>query len=170
MTIKFNEGPADPNKGFRIGQQASLFVNGAEFQITGYKLGNYTVIADDGSESQTKYASTSQSIVFTTSLGEDLPLNRLLNKRRVIYDADGKASVIESANFKAQLRAHLESLGRRADAHDMLVGTADDVAKHAIKFFEGKTLYCQGFDGFGKDNRGRLQPLLSPAIQFQFKA
>lgn len=169
MTIKFNEAPADASKGFRIGHEQSLFVNNVEFTLTGYKLGTYTITADDGTESPSKYASTSQNIVFTTSIGEDLPLNRLLNRRRVIYDEDGKATIVESCNFKGALRKHLESLGRRPDAPDMLVGTADDVAKHAIKFFEGKTLRVVEFNGFGRDNKNRLQPLLSPAVQFQFK-
>lgn len=169
MTIKFIESAADSNKGFRIGGQQSLFVNNVTFTVTGVKFGNYQVVKDDGSVESTKYASTSQAILLTTSIGEDLPLTRLLNRRRVIYDKDGQASVVESCDFKADLRAHLESLGRRADSPDMLNGTVESVGNHALKFFTGKTLICKEVNGLGRDDKNRLVPLLSPCIQFSFK-
>lgn len=168
-TIKFQEAPADPDKGFRIGREQSLFVNNVTFQVTGVKFGNYQQVADDGSVTDTKYASSSQSILLTTSVGEDLPLSRLLNKRRVIYDKDGSAHIIDSCTFKGPLRAHLESLGRRDNDSAMLKGTVEAVGKHALKFFDGKTLIVSEIDGLGRDNNNRLAPLLSPCIQFGFK-
>lgn len=169
MTINFIEAAADTNKGFRIGREQSLFASNVVFTITGVKFGNYRITRDDGKVEDTKYASTSQIILFTTSLGEDLPLNRLLNKRRIIYDKDGHASVVESCDFKAQLRQHLESLGRRDDAPDMLKGTVEEVANHALKFFKDKELICNEVPGLGRDDKNRLVPLLAPCIQFSFK-
>ena len=168
-TIKFQEASADPNKGFRIGREQSLFVNNVTFQVTGVKFGNYQQIADDGSVTPTKYASSSQSILLETSLGEPLPLSRLLNKRRVIYQPDGSAHIVDSATFKGPLRAHLESLGRRDTDSAMLKGSVEDVAKHALKFFDGKTLIVSEIDGLGRDDKNRLVPLLSPCIQFSFQ-
>ena len=169
MTITFIEGAADPNKGFRIGREQSLFANNVTFKVTGVKFGNYQTVADDGTTSETKYASTSQSILFTTDIGEDLSLSRLLNRRRVIYDSDGHASIVESCDFKAPLRAHLESLGRRDNDKSMLKGSVQDVANHALKFFDGKTLIVREVEGLGRDPKtNQLTPLLSPCIQFSF--
>lgn len=169
MTINFIPAEADSQKGFRIGREQSLFAGNVTFKVAGVKFGNYQIVRDDGRTEDTKYASTSQTILLTTDLGEDLPLSRLLNKRRIIYDKDGHASVVESCDFKAPLRAHLESLGRRADDSSMLKGSVKKVADHALKFFEGKTLICNEVPGFGRDDRNRLVPLLSPCIQFSFK-
>ena len=52
----------------------------------------------------------------------------------------------------------------------MLVGSAEDVAKHALKFFDGKgDLICRENSGFAKDDKGRLVDLISPNISFGFK-
>lgn len=168
--IIFTPASADPNKGFRMGHEQSLFVNNQTFTVTGVKYGNYQQKADNGELTDTKYASTSQAILLTTSLGEDLPLNRLLHKRRVIYDKEGKAQVVDAAAFKTELTAHLESLGRRTDDSAMLVGTVEEVGKHALKFFEGKVLQCVEHAGFGRDDKNHLAPLLSPCIQFTFQS
>lgn len=169
MTINFIQSEADANKGFRIGREQSLFASNVTFTVTGVKFGNYQIVKDDGKVEDTKYASTSQTILLTTSLGEDLPLSRLLNRRRIIYDADGHASVVESCDFKAPLRAHLEALGRRTDDSSMLKGSVKEVADHALRFFAGKTIVCKEVPGLGRDNNNRLVPLLSPCIQFTFK-
>lgn len=169
MTIIFNPETPDDSKGFRIGQAQSLFQNNVTFQVTGTRIGNYELVKDDGSKSPTPYASKSQAILFQTSLGEDLPLKRLLNKRRVIYDRNGTARTVPSCDFQAPLREHMESLGRRANDPAFLNGKIEEVASHALKFFEGKTLICKEIEGLGKDDHNRLVPLLSPCIQFSFQ-
>lgn len=167
--IRFVEAPADPNKGFRIGHSQSVFQNNVTFSVTGYKLGNYAIEKKDGSVENTKYADSSQSIVLTTSVDEDLPLNRLLHKKDVLYDAQGSAHVEHACAFKGDLMRHMLILGRRDDDKAMLNGSVEDVAKHAMKFFNGKDLICKQIDGFAKDDKGKLQDRISPFIQFGWK-
>jgi len=168
--IRFNETPADPNKGFRIGHAQSVFQNNVTFQVTGYKLGSYEIERENGNTETTKYASSAQSIVFTTSVEEDLPLNRLLHKKSVLYDAQGNARVVHACDFKGALMQHLLQLGRREDDKAMLKGSAEDVAKHALKFFDTKgDLICRENPGFAKDDKGRLVDLISPNVTIAFK-
>lgn len=167
--IRFVEAPADPNKGFRIGHAQSVFQNNVTFTVTGYKLGSYSIEHKDGSIESTKYADSAQSIVLTTSVDEDLPLNRLLHKKDVLYDAQGSAHVEHACSFKGDLMRHMLSLGRRVDNPAMLNGSVEDVAKHALKFFQGKTLICKEISGFAKDDRGKLQDRISPFIQIDWK-
>lgn len=163
-TIKFIEAEADATKGFKMGRTPSLFVNNVTFQITGTKFGNYTV---DGVA--TKNADKAQAILFTTSVGEDLALNRLLRNRRVVYDKDGTAQILPAFREQAELSQHLESLGRREDDETMLKGSVSDVAKHALKFFEGKTLICIEVPALVRDDKGKLVAPFAPIIQFGFK-
>jgi len=158
--ITFVEAPADSTKGFRIGRPESLFRNNVTFTVTGYKFGNYQVDGHD-----TQYAGISQSILLTTSIGEDLPLNRLLKGRKIVYDNKGEAHIVEMATFKAELLQHMLTLGRREDTPDLLKGTVEDAAKHALKFFTGKTLKTLESTYFAKDDSGRLVPG-SSTIQF----
>ena len=159
-TIIFKEAAADSQKGFRMGRPESLFKNGVTFTVTGKKFGNYTV---DGVES--KYSNSSQAIVLTTSIGEDVNLNRFLKNRKVVYDAKGDAHIVEAATFKADLLAHMEKLGRREDDPTMLKGSVEEVANHALKFFDGKTIkVTEDASFFAKDN-GRLVPG-NPLVQF----
>lgn len=167
--IRFVEAPADPNKGFRIGHSQSVFQNNVTFKVTGYKLGNYNIEKKDGSIEQTKYANSSQSIVLTTSVDEDLPLNRLLHKKDILYDAQGAAHVEHACSFKGDLMRHMLILGRREDDSAMLKGSVEDVAKHALAFFKDKTLICKEISGFAKDDKGKLQDRISPFIQFGWK-
>ena len=167
--IRFVEAPADPNKGFRIGHAQSVFQNNVTFKVTGYKLGSYEITDDAGNTSKTKYADTAQNIVLKTSVDEDLPLNRLLHKRVVIYDAQGSATVVHSCDFQAPLMKHMLQLGRRTDNASMLVGTVEDVAKHALKFFGDKDIVVQEHSGFAKDDKGKLVTLISPCVSFHFK-
>ena len=163
--ITFVEGAADSNKGFRIGHAQSMFQNNVTYKVTGYKLGSYQIEHNNGEVSKTKYADSAQSIVFTTSVDEDLPLNRLLHKKTVLYDAKGSAHIIYGSDFGAQLYQHLLQLGRRDDDPSMLKGSAEDVAKHALKFFDGKEMVCRANEGFfAKDDKGMLQSLISPSI------
>lgn len=168
--IRFKEAPADADKGFRIGHAQSVFQNNVTFKVTGYKLGSYEIERVDGNVETTRYASTAQSIVFTTSVEEDLPLNRLLHKKNVLYDAQGNAKVVYGSDFRGALMQHLLQLGRREDDKAMLNGSAEDVAKHALKFFEGKgDLICRENSLFAKDDKGKLVDLISPSITFGFK-
>lgn len=167
--IRFVESPADPDKGFRIGHAPSVFQNNVPFTVTGYKLGSYSIERKDGSVESTKYADSSQSIVLKTSLDEDLPLNRLLHKKDVLYDAAGSARVEYACSFRGDLMRHMLVLGRRDDDKAMLNGSVEDVAKHALKFFDGKTLLCTEINGFAKDDKGKLQDRISPFIQFGWK-
>ena len=171
LDIKFVEAPADPNKGFRIGHAPSVFQNNVTFKVTGYKLGNYDIEKKDGSVEKTRYADSSQSIVLTVDIDpeEMLPLNRLLHKKDVLYDATGAAHVEHACSFKGDLMKHMLTLGRRDDDSAMLKGSVEDVAKHALKFFQGKTLICKEISGFAKDDKGRLQDRISPFIQFGWK-
>lgn len=161
--IIFNEGPVDPQKSFYFGRPESLFKDGAEFSVTGYKIGNYTV---DGRA--TERSATSQSVLLKTDLGEDLSLNTLLKGRKVVYDDHGKASVVPRSTFQAELQAHLLTLGRREDNPELLKGTAEDAAKKAVEFFNGKKVYCVGQTFFAKDKEGRLVPG-NVTIQFSLR-
>ena len=167
--IRFVEAPADPNKGFRIGHAQSVFQNNVTFKVTGYKLGNYDIEKKDGTVEQTKYAKSSQSIVLTTSVDEELPLNRLLHKKDILYDAQGAARVEYVCSFKGSLMQHMLTLGRREDDSAMLKGSVEDVAKHVLKFFDGKDLICKEISGFAKDEKGKLQERINPFIQFDWK-
>lgn len=167
--IRFIESPADPNKGFRIGHAQSVFQNNVTFKVTGYKLGSYSIERKDGSIESNKYADSAQSIVLTTSVDEDLPLNRLLHKKDVLYDAEGSAHVEHACSFKGDLMRHMLTLGRRDDNPAMLKGSVEDAAKHALAFFKDKDLICKEIGGFAKDDKGKLQDRISPFIQFDWK-
>lgn len=151
--IIFTESPVDSQKSFYFGRPESLFKDGAEFSITGYKIGSYTV---DGKE--TERSATSQAVLLTTDLGEDLSLNTVLKGRKVVYDDLGKALVVPRSTFQAELQAHLLTLGRRDDSPELLKGTAEDAAKKAVEFFKDKKVYCIGKSFFAKDKDGKLVP------------
>lgn len=160
--ITFVETPADSTKGFRIGRPESLFKNNVTFTVTAFKCGNYKI---DGKD--TLYAGVSQAVILKTSIGEDLPLNRVLKGRKVVYDEKGTAHIVDMATFKADLMQHMLDLGRRDDNPDLLKGSVEDAAKHALKFFEGKTITVTESTYFAKDDSGRLVPG-APTIQFSF--
>ena len=160
--ITFVEAPADSTKSFRIGRPESLFKNNVTFTVTGFKFGNYTI---DGKD--TLFAGVSQAILLQTSLNEDLPLNRLLKGRKVVYDDKGTAHIVDMSTFKSDLMQHMLTLGRRDDNPDLLKGTVEDAAKHALKFFDGKTIKVSETTYFAKDDSGRLVPG-APTIQFSF--
>ena len=165
--IRFVEANADPNKGFRIGHAPSVFQNNVTFKVTGTKLGSYEIEKKDGTVTKTKYADSSQSVVLTVDIDqkETLPLNRLLHKKDVLYDASGNAHVEYACAFRGELMRHMLELGRRADDSAMLNGSVEAAAAHAKKFFDGKTFICKEIPGFAKDSQGRLQDRISPFIQ-----
>lgn len=160
--IIFVEAPADPNKAFRIGRPESLFKNNVTFTVTGFKFGNYQI---NGGNSQ--FADISQAVLLTTSIGEDLPLNRLMKGRKVVYDSHGDAFIVDTATFKAELMKHMLDLGRRDDNPELLKGSVEDAAKHALQFFAGKTLKVTEEAYFARDDKGKLVPG-APTIQFTF--
>ena len=162
--ITFVKADADPNKGFSMGRTPSLFVNNVVFTITGVKFGNYLL---DGKPSDT--SEKAQAILLTTSVGEDISLRRLLRNRRVIYDKDGTAQVLPAFREQAELQQHLESLGRRDDDSTLLKGSVEEVANHALKFFEGKTLIVVEVPALVRDDKGKLAAPFAPIIQFGFK-
>lgn len=173
MTIKFNEEANDPNKGFRIGGEQSLFQNNVVFTITGYKLGNYQIIKDDGTVETTKYASEAQQIMLVCDLGggvtEDLPINRLLKKRTLCYDKHDVAKVVEICRFKADLMRHMETLGRDEKNPAYFKGDTKSVAEHAMKFFDSKKIQChEEPDCFAHDSEGKLVARTTPVITFDF--
>jgi hypothetical protein len=100
---------------------------------------------------------------------EDLPLNRLLRKKDVLYDAEGSAHVEHACSFKGDLMRHMLMLGRREDDSAMLKGSVEEVAKHALTFFKDKDLICKEISGFAKDEKGKLQDRISPFIQIGWK-
>lgn len=163
-TIIFIPAEADNNKGFRIGAPQSVFQPNVTFTVTGVKFGNYQV---DGSD--TKFASSSQQILLTTSVDEDIPLNRLLRNRRVVYDEHELATIVYAFEHHTALQAHLETLGRRDEDSAMLKGSVKDVADHALKFFKDKTLVCVDKSGFMRNDKGKLVPEITPTIQITFK-
>lgn len=173
MTIKFVEETNDPNKGFRLGGEQSLFQNNVTFTVTGYKLGNYQIIKDDNTVESTKYASEAQQIMLVCDFGggatEDLPINRLLKKRTLCYDKHDVAKVVENCRFKADLMRYMEAIGRREDNSAYLKGSVEEVAKYAVKFFDGKKLQChEEPDCFAHDSEGKLVARTTPVITFDF--
>jgi hypothetical protein len=170
MTIIFVESAADADKGFRLGNKQSLFVNNVTFKVTGFKLGHYNVAEGGGTPTPTKHSDKCQSIILTTDLGEDLPLNRLLHKRRVCYDNNGQAVVVPSATFQSELLAFIEQIGRRPDDPAMIVGSAESVAKKVLdEYFNGKTIHCHERNYLLRDKDNKLVAPLSPIIQFSFE-
>lgn len=163
-TIVFIPAEADNNKGFRIGAPKSVFQPNVTFTVTGVKFGNYQV---DGNA--TKYAGTSQAILFETSVGEDIPLNRLLHNRRVVYNEQELATIVWSFEHHDALRTHLETLGRRDEDSTMLKGTVKQVADKALEFFQGKTLICVDKSGFMRNDKGKLVAEITPTVQISFK-
>lgn len=160
--IQFVEAPASTTKGFRMGRPESLFKDNVTFTVTGVKFGNYKI---DGAD--TKYSDVAQAILFKTSLDEDLNINRLLKGRKVVYLEDGTAKIVDSCTFKADFQKHMEKLGRREDNPDLLKGGVEEVANHALKFFDGKTIKVSEELYFAKDDKGRLVPG-SSTVQFSF--
>lgn len=169
MTIIFVESAADADKGFRLGHKQSLFVNNVTFKVTGFKLGHYNVAKDGGTPAPTQYADKCQSIILTTDLGEDLPLNRLLHKRRVCYDNNGQAVVVPSATFQSELLGFIEQIGRRPDDPSMIIGSAESVANKVLEFFKNKTIHCHERNYLLRDKDNKLVAPLSPIIQFSFE-
>lgn len=157
--INFKLEARDESKGFRAGRPQSVLVNGVTFTIKGYKLGRYEGTSQD---------EKSQSILLTTSVNEDINVNRFLNGRKIIFDEDGKAHPFEVAEFRNLLQDHLNTLGRREDDPSYIVGTADDVAKHLLTFFKDKTIVCEAVPGFVRDKDNRLVVPFNDIIRFRF--
>lgn len=158
----FVEEGRDESKHFRAPRKQSLFVNGVTFAITGYRLGRY-----DGSSQDPK----SQSVLLLTTLGEELNINRLLYCKRVVYSSDGLAKSISVCKFRQELVDHLDKLERDPSDDRFYAGAADDVAKHIVKFFEGKTIGCVEIpDVFVKyKDDTKLHIPGQPFVEFKFE-
>lgn len=161
--IIFTQEAPSAEMRFRIGREQSLFQNGVQFSIALYQLGRWSGTSQDEG---------SQSIVLVGKLpdGSEIPevisVNRFLRKK-ILFDADGKMKVVPTATFADELRSHLELLGRDETDSRYLKGSADQVAKHILSFFAGKTLLCTLIPGlFGKDKEGRLYD--ASFVQFSF--
>lgn len=165
--IRFVETTEGADKAFRIGRTPSVFQNNVTFHVTGVKRGNYEIEKKNGTVEHTKYSETTQSLVLVVDIDdkETLPLNRLLHKKEVLYDAQGAAHVEYACDFRGDLMQHMLLLGRRTDDPALLVGTIEQVAAHALKFFKDKTFICKEISGFAKDEKGKLQDRISPFIQ-----
>ena len=157
--IKFIAESANPSKGFRVGRTPSVLIGGVEFTITGYELGRYSGTTQDAN---------SQSILLKTSVGESVNINRFLNSDRIFFDADGKIFKTQLCSFAPQLHELCSKIGRRPDDDSYLVGTAEDVAKRFVEFFNDKTIVVEDVnDVFRKDKEGRLYA--PTVVKFSFK-
>lgn len=154
--------------GFRVGRPVSVFVNGLTVVNTGYELGRWSGIQQDEHSISIlmRFGQVTAAGDPPTPLTEGISVNRFLRKQ-VCFDAEGRMRVIPVATFGDDLRAHIEKLGRRSDNDQFLNGTPDEVAKHIMRFFEGKTIVCTLIpDLFGKAKDGRLYA--REFIQFSF--
>lgn len=154
--------------GFKFREQ-SIFRDGLSFTITGAKTGVWqdetgNVVNKDGSN----------SIRLTTSLGEEINLNRFLNKKRVVYSDTGRASILYDAEFRSELLAFLETkIGRNSTNSAFLNGTAKSVADRLVaEFFAGKTIVCKKAENVFfktvKDGVERLEAPYDDIVTFAF--
>ena len=154
--------------GFRAGRPVSVFVNGLTIVNTGYQLGRWSGIQQDEHSVSIllNFGQVTQAGDPPTELTEGISVNRFLRKQ-ICFDSEGRLKAVSIATFGDDLRAHIEKLGRRPDNDQFVNGSPDEVAKHIMKFFEGKTIICTLLpDLFGKDKGGRLYQ--RNLIQFSF--
>lgn len=168
--FKFTSNGGDGK--FHIGRLPSIFTDGVTFTLSKCLTGVFTdetgkVVNHEGSN----------SIRFTTNLSssedDSINLNRLLSYRKVVYDANGRASLLFDFEGHQELRSFLESLGRDESDPSCLKGTAKEVGEAVLKYFEGKTFVVKEVkDVFFKniqDGKETLQAPYSPVIQFSIK-
>ena len=154
--------------GFRAGRPVSVYVNGLTVVCTSYELGRWQGVQQDEHSVSIllHFGQVTAAGDPPTPLTEGISVNRFLRKQ-VCFDAEGRMKVVPVATFGDDLRAHIEALGRRTDNDQYINGSPDEVAKHVMKFFEGKTIVCTLIpDLFGKAKDGRLYA--RNFIQFSF--
>ena len=168
----FNFEPTSGDGKFRIGQKPSVFINGAEFTLTECVTG---VWKDENGNIINK--DDSNSIRFKTSLSGDiddaLNINKLLNRRRIVYDADGHASVLYDFEGHAELTNFIEkTIGRDKDNAVLLNGTAKSVGEAVLDFYKGKTFVVKEVECFFKtikDGVEKLELPISPVCVISIK-
>lgn len=154
--------------GFKFREQ-SIFRDGMTFTITGSETGTW--LKEDGSSANTD---GSNSIRLLTSIGEPIGLGRLLNKKNVVYNESGRASILYAAGFHDELVNFLENtIGRSSTDSRFLNGSAKEIADRIVgEFFKDKTIVCRKADVFFKtikDGVEKLEPPYSDIIVFEFK-
>lgn len=168
----FNFEPTTGEGKFRIGRKPSVFINGAEFTLTEVITGVWkdetgTIINKDDSN----------SIRFKTSLSQDiddsLNIKKLLDGRRIVYDADGHASILYDFEGHADLLNFIEKeIGRDKDNAVLLNGTAKSVGEKILDFYKGKTFVVKEVEVFFKtikDGVEKLELPISPVCVISIK-
>jgi len=157
---------------FRIGQKPSVFINGAEFTLTECVTG---VWKDENGNIINK--DDSNSIRFKTSLSGDiddaLNINKLLNRRRIVYDADGHANILYDFEGHADLMKFIEKeIGRDEKNSALLKGSAKSVGEKVLDFYKGKTFVVKEVECFFKtikDGVEKLELPISPVCVISIK-
>lgn len=145
---------------FRIGRKPSVFIAESTFTltkcITGTWSGDQGLINKDGTN----------TIRFLTSLSEDIDdavnINKLTNRRRIVYDQNGRATVLYDFEQHAEFVAFLESLGRDETDSRFLKGTAKQIGDAVLKYFEGKVFVVKEHDVFFKEIKDGVEKLVLP--------
>lgn len=159
---------------FRIGRQ-SIFRDGLTFTVSSVTVGVYQ---DDSGKVLNN--NNGNSIRFVTSISDKpedaININRFLNKRRVVYDKDGHASILYDCAFHDELLNFLETkIGRDSEDPTSLNGTAKAVADRVFnEFFKDKTIVCKKLTDIYfktiKDGVEKLEPPYDDVIVFEWKS
>lgn len=159
---------------FKAPRQSSIFTDGVEFTIVKTITGVWT--NDSGTVIN---KDDSNSIRFETSLSSNqddlLNINRLVGKKTVVYDQNGRASILYAADFHEKLRNFLEEkVGRDESDKRFYKGTAKQIGDRVVsEFFAGKTIVCREvpniFFKTVKDGVEKLEAPYDAVIVFSFK-
>lgn len=169
----FNFNENDGSGFFKAPRQSSIFRGGVEFTITKAVTGVWTdangdLINKDGAN----------SIRFETSLSTNpddlLNVNRLLGKRRVVYNDSGRARQLYDCEFHEELVKFLEEKIGRADDKRFYKGTAKEIAGRLVnEFFKNKTIVVEEvvdvYFKTIKDGVEKLELPYEPLVVFKFK-
>lgn len=157
---------------FRIGLRPSVLVNGAEFTLTECVTG---IWKDDNGNIINK--DDSCSIRFKTSLSDSIEdavnINKFLNRRRVVYDENGRAKILYDFEGHADLMKFIESsIGRDEKNSALLNGSAKSVGEAVLNYFKGKTFVVEEVECFFKtvkDGVEKLEIPISPVTIIKIK-
>lgn len=158
----FNFEPTTGDGKFRIGRKPSIFVNGAEFTLTAVVTGIWRNDAGDPINKD-----DANSIRFKTSLSDDiddtLNINKLLNRRRIVYDADGHASILFDFEGHNDLMNFLEKeIGRDEKNAVLLNGTAKSVGERVLDFYKDTVFVVKEVECFFKSIKDGVEKLELP--------
>lgn len=148
---------------FKIGRKPSVLINGAEFKLTQcvtgvWKGADGAIVNKDGAV----------SVRFLTSLSDKLDdainLNKLLGRRRIVYNDSGRASVLYDFEQHELLEKFLlNTIGRDADDSRFLKGTAKEIGEKILDFFKDKTFVVEEVpDIFFKEMKDGVEKLVLP--------